>query len=223
MIFVVTICACKLETKETQNAKETTQPIKDCPPGEDTINVITTFTKDTAKSPTDQFHSIVRFISEKGLFKASIDKNGRLQMAKETSKTFPVAYDTCNMKRWINKNYIMENIQVTTLSFQATKKDRFTGFTPALHFEEWKFANNADRDSAMNIVQRAYTYPNNIVMYEKRYSQFIRAEKRIFLLETGARFAEPYAIEYKKLMNNSSKPTTITANPLQAMARPRTS
>ena len=94
----------------------------------------------------------------------------------------------------------MENMQVTTLGFRSTKKDRFTGFTPGLHFEEWKFATNADRDSAMKIVQTAYTYPNNIVMYEKRYSQFILSDKRILLLETGAKFAEPYAVEYKKLI-----------------------
>lgn len=201
----MTILACKSETKETQNAKENIQAIKECLTGEDTINLITTFTKDTAKTPTDQFYSIVRFISRRGLFKPSIDKNGRLQVAKVTGKTFLVAYDTCNMKRWIKKNYIMENIQVTILGFRATKKDRFTGFTPGLHFEEWRFANNGDRDSAMKIVHTAYTYPNNIVMYEKRYSQFILDEKRIFLLETGAKFAEPYAIEYKKLIEQFLK------------------
>lgn len=94
----------------------------------------------------------------------------------------------------------MKNMQVTTLRFTGTKKDRYSGFTPGLHFEEWKFADNSVRDSALRIVQTAYTYPNNIVMYGKRYSQFMLDDKRIFLLQTGAKFAEPYAIEYKKLI-----------------------
>jgi hypothetical protein len=205
-ILLVTIFACKSETKEHSRIEQ--QPGKqgkECPPGEVTINLVTIFTKDTAKTPTDRFYSIVSFIRGKELFKPNIYKTGKLKIAKETSKTFPVAYDTCDMKRWITKNFIMENIQVTTLGFTGTKKDRFIGFTPGLHFEEWKFANNTDRDSAMKIVQTAYTYPNNIVMYEKRYSQFMLDDKRIFLLETGAKFAELYAIEYKKLIERFIK------------------
>ena len=205
LIFLVTIYACKSENREAKTTKAVGQQTEECPPGEDTINFITTFTKDTAKTPTDRFNSIVRFISDKGLFKANLTKAGTLKIEREMSKTFPVAYDTCDMKRWIKKNFIMDNIHVTTLGFTGTKKDRFTGFTPGMHFEEWKFANNTDRDSAMKIVQTVYTYPNNIVMYEKRYSQFMLDDKRIFLLETGAKFAEPYAIEYKKLIQQFLK------------------
>lgn len=199
-ICLVTISSCKSETKEAKTAKEEAQPVKECPPGEETIDLTTSFTKDTANAPTNRFYSIVHFISDKGLFKPTVTKTGKLNIAQETSKTFPVAYDTCDMKRWIKKNFIMENIQVTTLGFRGTRKDKYTGLTPGLHFEEWKFANNDDRDSAMKIVQTAYTYPNSLVMYEKRYSQFLLDDKRIFLLETGAKFAEPYAIEYKKLI-----------------------
>jgi hypothetical protein len=201
----VIIFGCKSETEEAQTKKETAQPVKECPPGEETINLTTTFTKDTAKAPTSGFYSIVQFISDKGLFKPTVTKSGKLDIAKEASKTFHVAYDTCEMKRWIRKNFIMENIQVTTLRFIGTKKDKFAGYTPGLHFEEWKFANNEDRDSAMKIVQTAYTYPDNIVMYEKRYSQFMIDDKRIFLLETGAKFAEPYAVRYKNLIEQFLK------------------
>lgn len=201
-VFTATLFACKSDeaTKQRQVVSKPAQQTQDCPPGEDTINFVTTFSQDTARTPTDQFYSVVDFISSKGLFKPNTHKTGKLKFERVTAKTFPVAYDTCNMKRWITKNFIMENMQVTTLGFRSTKKDRFTGFTPGLHFEEWKFATNADRDSAMKIVQTAYTYPNNIVMYEKRYSQFILSDKRILLLETGAKFAEPYAVEYKKLI-----------------------
>lgn len=200
--FIATLLTCKSDETTKQHQRDTppAQQIKDCPPGEDTINLITTFTKNTTKTPTDLFYSIIDFIHSKKLFKPNADEAGKPKIEKATGKTFPVAYDTCNMKRWITKNFIMENIQVCTIGFSGTKKDRFTGFTPGLHFEEWKFATNADRDSAMNIVQTAYTYPNSIVIYEKRYSQFILADKRILLLETGAKFVEPYAIEYKKLI-----------------------
>jgi hypothetical protein len=206
-IFLTTIFACKSQTKEKLLPKQAVQQTTECLPGEDTINLVTTFTKDTAKTPTDRFHLIVHFITDKGNFKPSITKSGALKIQRETSKTFPVAYDTCNMKRWITKNFIMKNMQVTTLGFTGTKKDKFSGFTPGFHFEEWKFANNSDRDSAMKIVQTVYTYPNNIIMYEKRYSQFMLDNKRIFLLETGAKFAEPYAIQYKKLIEEFIKTT----------------
>lgn len=205
LIFLVTISSCKSETNKAKTTKEAAQPVNECTQGEETINLTTTFTKDTAKAPTNRFYSIVQFISDKGHFKPATTNTGKLDIVRETSKTFPVAYDTCEMQRWIKKNFIMENMQVTTLGFTGTRKDKYTGFTPGLHFEEWKFANNEDRDSAMKIVQTAYTYPNNIVMYEKRYSQFMVDDKRIFLLETGAKFAEPYAIEYKKLIDQFLK------------------
>jgi hypothetical protein len=205
-ISIVTLFACKFK-RATQPVKTTqsAQHKVDCPPGEDTINFVTTFTKDTAKIPTNRFYSIVSFVADKGLFKPTLSKTGDLKIERETSKTFHIAYDSCNMKRWITKNFIMKNMQVSTLGFMATKKDRSARLTPGLHFEEWKFENNADRDSAMKIVQTVYTYPNNIVMYEKRYSQFMIDDQRIFLLETGAKFAEPYAIEYKKLIERFIK------------------
>ena len=205
IILLATIGACNSEIKEAETAKVVAKKTDNCLPGQDTINIITTFIKDTAISPTERFYSIVNFITEKGMFKPTVDKAGGIKTQREKSKTFLVAYDTCEMKRWIWKNFIMENIQVTKLGFAGMKKDKFNGFTPRLHFEEWKFANNKDRDSCMKIVRRAYTYPNNIVMYEKRYSQFILDDKRIFLLETGAKFAEPYAIEYKKLIKHFLK------------------
>ena len=206
-VFTATLFACKSDetTKQIQIAAKPAQPIKDCPPGKDTFNLVTTFTKDTAKTPTELFYSIVGFINSKGLFKPTNDKARKLKIEKANGKTFPVTYDTCDMKRWITKKFIMKNIQVSATGFSGTKKDRFSGFTPGLHFEEWKFANNADRDRAMKIVQTAYAYPNNLVMYEKRYSQFILADRRILLLETGAKFAEPYFIEYKNLIEQFLK------------------
>jgi len=200
-ILLVTIFACNSETSEqVQKVELSVQQVKDCTPGRDTLNFVTAFTKDTVNTSTDRFYSIVSFITNKGLFKPNSNQNGKLKVEKETTKTLVVFYDTCDMKRWITKNFIMKNMQVTTLRFTGTKKDRYSGFTPGLHFEEWKFADNSVRDSALRIVQTAYTYPNNIVMYGKRYSQFMLDDKRIFLLQTGAKFAEPYAIEYKKLI-----------------------
>jgi hypothetical protein len=205
-ISIVTLFACKFK-RATQPVKTTqsAQHEVDCPPGEDTINFVTTFTKDTAKIPTNRFYSIVSFVADKGLFKPTLSKTGDLKIERETSRTFHIVYDSCNMKRWITKNFIMKNMQVSTLGFTGTKKDRSARLTPGLHFEEWKFASNADRDSAMKIVQTVYTDPNNNVMYEKRYSQFIIDDERIFLLETGAKFAEPYAIEYRKLIERFIK------------------
>ena len=207
-IFLVIVFACKSETKEQpQPQEQSAQNVNDCLSGKDTINLVTTFTKDTANTPTNRFYSIVSFMTGKGLFKPIVSKAGKLEIERETGKMFPVVYDTCEMKRRITKNFVIKNIKVTVLAFAGTKKDKYTGFTPGLRLEEWKFASNTDRDSAMKIVRTAYNYPNNIVMYEKRYSQFIVDDNGIFLLETGAKFAEPYAIEYKQLIEQFIKTT----------------
>lgn len=212
-VFLITVVACKSEIKEQPHRKEKgLHHVKDCPVSEDTINLITTFTKDTIETPSTRFYSIISFIGQKGLFKPNLDKRGKLKIKKETSKSFLVAYDTWDMRKWITKHFIMKNMQVTTLEFIGTRKDRYIGFTPRLHFEEWKFTSNADRDSAMKIVQTAYNYPNNIVMYEKRYSQFILDDKRIYLLEAGAKFAERYAVEYKILVEQFIKANIQIAN-----------
>ena len=202
-LTLVILFSCRSNPGEKPNPSNH-QEIE-CVQGEDTINFVTTFTKDTTSISTDHFYAITRFIASKGVFRPELDKTGKLRVQKETKKIFPVVYDSCEGKRWVKKNFVMRNIQVSKLDFRGEMKDKRTGFMPRLHFEEWKFASNPDRDSAMNIVQTVYTYPNNIVIYEKRYSQFILSHKRIFLLETGAKFAEPYAIEYKKLIEQFIK------------------
>ena len=52
----------------------------------------------------------------------------------------------------------------------------------------------------MKIIRTAYSYPNNMVAYFKHYSQFIMDDKRILILQTFAKFSEPYAIEYRNLI-----------------------
>ena len=88
-------------------------------------------------------------------------------------------------------------MKVASIGFSGIKKEKLT---PGFRLEEWKFVNNNDRDSAMKIVQMVYNDTTNIIMYEKRFSQFIINDKSIFLLETGAKFAEPYVVAYKKLI-----------------------
>lgn len=197
---LLTLYACSPNNKVEKAAPISTST--ECKEGKDTINHITSFSKDTSNVPAERFFSVVDFIVAKGLFKPHLVKTGKLKIQKEDKKISPVAYDTCNMKRWVFKNFILKNVGVTKLYFRGIRKDKYTGFTPGLSLEEWKFMSNADRDSAMRVVQTAYNYLNNIVMYEKRYSQFILDDKRIFLLETGAKFSEYYAIEYKDLIQS---------------------
>jgi len=207
LISFLTILSCKSDT--TQEAAEISKPMNNpCDEVLDTVNTETVvlyrknyetiYTKDTTPFPTQRFYSVIDFIKSKGLFRPHADKTDKLKIEKEYSKTYPVSYDTCDHNRWIEKNFILTNVNVATVDFKATRPDKYSGFTPWLHLEEWKFANNSDRDSAMKIVKTAYQYPDNIVMYEKRYSQFILDDKRIFLLEARAKFAEQYAIDYKK-------------------------
>jgi hypothetical protein len=198
LIFLLAIFSCNSDT--TQEVKHSEPLTNPCEAGRDTINIKTVFTKDSSLFPTQRLYSVIEFIKGKGLFRPHADKTDKLKIKKEYSKTFLVAYDTCNHNRWIEKNFILTNMNVATVDFKATRPDKYSGLTPWLHLEEWKFANNSDRDNAMKIVQTAYQYPDNIVMYEKRYSQFILDDKRIFLLEARAKFAEQYAIDYKKFI-----------------------
>src|SRR5881296_2682153 len=92
-ILLATILACKSRTiEQLHTKKQQVQQIKDCPPGEDTLNIVTTFCGDTAKTPTGRFYSIVSLITSRGLFKPDLYKTGKLKFERETSKRFPVAY-----------------------------------------------------------------------------------------------------------------------------------
>jgi hypothetical protein len=172
----------------------------DCPPGEDTINLKMTFTKIASNSPTERFYSIVDLIMERKFFKPKLDKVDKLFITHKDSLSFPMIYDTCNMQRLKRKFIILKNIQVSELDFKGLRPEKISKFTPSLHFEEWQFSNNAERDSAFIIVKSIYNFPKTMLLYEKRYSQFIIDDKRIYLLESRAKFAEQYAIGYKKLI-----------------------
>jgi len=198
LIILLTIFSCNSNT--TQEAKHSKPLTNPCEAGRDIINIKTVFAKDTASFPTQRLYSVIDFIQGKGLFKPHADNTDKLKIKKEFGKTFTIVYDTCDHIRWIEKNFILTNINISAVEFKASRPDKYTGLTPGLHLEEWKFTNNSDRDSAMSVVETAYRSPGNITMYEKRYSQFVIDDERIFLLETGAKFAEPYAIEYKKLI-----------------------
>src|SRR5690349_11048373 len=153
LIFFLAIFSCNSETtQKAENSKPMTNP---CQAGSDTINIKTVFIKDNSSIPTQRLYSIVDFIKSKGLFKPHADKTSKLKIEKESGKTFPVAYDTCNHNRWIKKNLILTNINVATINFKATRPDKNSGLIPWLHLEEWKFANSSDRDSAMKIVESA--------------------------------------------------------------------
>ncbi len=203
LISFLIFLGCRFQAEEKQYEK--LKGTSDCLPGADTFNIITVFKNDTLAKPSRQFFSLIDLIQQKEMFKPKLYKNRNLLVEKQTEKIYPVAYDTCKMSRWITKNFIMKNMNVSMISFIGMKKDKFIGYPPGLYFEEWQFTNNLDRDSAMKIVSNAYNYPDNIVAYEKRYSQFVLGDKRIYLLEARAKFSESYAIKCKKLIEQHIK------------------
>jgi len=169
----------------------------DCLPGKDTFNFETTFVINSTQAPSNQFYSLIDLIAAKKELLPNRNQSGQLKIEKENSRTYSIVFDSCNMKRLVTKNYILKNMKVASIGFSGIKKEKLT---PGFRLEEWKFVNNNDRDSAMKIVQMVYNDITNIIMYEKRFSQFIINDKSIFLLETGAKFAEPYVVAYKKLI-----------------------
>jgi hypothetical protein len=194
-LFIIIGCHSNTNAIEKiENKKE------DCPPGKDTINIENNFTKSVANSPSKRFYSIVDLIVKRKFFKPRLDKVDKLFITQRNALSFPLVYDTCNNQRQITKNIIIKNIQVTELDFKAIRPDKLSDITPWLHFEEWQFLNNSERDSALKIISFVYNYPNTLLMYQKRYSQFIIDEKKIYLLESRAKFAEQYAIDYKKII-----------------------
>lgn len=197
LIIILNVLIIGCNTNSTQKIEP---PKPDCSPGTDTINHEINFTKNQFKSSSKRFNSIVDVIIKIDLFRPRLNKNGNIDTIQKNKISFPVAYYTCNMQRLTRKNYIIKNIKITELDFKAIRVDKISRFTPWLHLEEWQFSNTSDRDSALNILKTVYNYPDNIVMYEKRYSQFIIDGKRIYLLESRAKFAEQFAIDYKKIL-----------------------
>lgn len=199
ILSLFTILSC--HNASTSNVSKISNVPSNCLPGRDTVQIVISFVKDSLKTPTVNFYSIVNLILKKGGFKPQLDDNDRLKLTQKVALIFPVAYDTCNMQRFVNKFFILKNMRVSSCDFNAVRPEKKTkNLIAGLHFEEWKFANNKDRDSAYKIVNLIYNYPNNIVAYEKRYSQFIINDKTIFVLEARAKFSEQYAIDYAKII-----------------------
>ncbi|MGV3657039.1 MAG: hypothetical protein ACO1NX_03760 [Chitinophagaceae bacterium] len=198
LLFVFINFACKIKSsKPAPSANSLLANENDCKPGKDTFNYETTFIIDSSQSPSDQFYSIINFITTKKQFQPTRNQSGQLNIEKEYSKTYSIIYDSCNTKRLVTKNYILKNMKVASIGFNGIKKEKLT---PGFRLEEWKFENNNDRDSAMKIVEAVYNDVANMILYEKRYTQFIISDKNIFLIETGAKFAEPYVIAHRKLI-----------------------
>ncbi|RYY53013.1 MAG: hypothetical protein EOO09_19455 [Chitinophagaceae bacterium] len=163
-----------------------------CLPGWEALDFVTVFQQDKSRFPTPFFDSVVHFIGTKGFFKP-IDKNGApASVSQETEVDFPVYYDTCEGTRRINKNFLLRNMKMAGVTFH--------GNHIGMGFEEWKFDNNLDRDSAMRIIRTAMAYPGNEFMYEKQYREYILAEKRVLLVETGAAHSADYPIKYRALI-----------------------
>jgi hypothetical protein len=166
----------------------------------DTISV--DFKTNKNSYSTGLLDSIINTIIKKGFFKPDIEKNGKLSLHKQNSRSLMIAYDSADMSFFITKIYLLNSIHITSLGFSGKRSKKNPQYKPGFQLEEWAFNNNQVRDSALQLINYIFSYPRSIVMYEKSYPQLITAKNRIIILTTGADIWEKYALEYKGIIES---------------------
>ncbi|MGZ8536884.1 MAG: hypothetical protein ACXWV9_01415 [Flavisolibacter sp.] len=201
ILFFVTLTSCNPGSPEPSaevqlsTDKETPQKVIEL---RDTIRV--NFKMDNKIYSPIILKSIIDKIVQKGVFKPNVVSNGNIDIRKDSVRELTIAYDSANMHFFIMIEYLLHNIHIESVGFSAQRSKKNPQYKPGFLFEEWTFNNNLDRDKAFNLIRYIYSHPKNIVMYEKRYTQLIKAENRLILLETGADIFEKYVIEYGNLI-----------------------
>lgn len=166
----------------------------------DTIRI--DFRTKTDNYSTGLLDSITNLITKKGFFKPEIDRNGKIRFHRENSRTLKVAYDSADMHVFIDNDYLLNNISITSIAFDGKRSSRNPEYKPGFLLEEWWFNNNADRDSALKWINYVFGHPKSIVMYEKSYPQIITASNRLIILTTDFDIWEEYALEYKHIIES---------------------
>jgi hypothetical protein len=91
------------------------------------------------------------------------------------------------MQVFVDKNYFLNNTSTTSIRFSGKRSPKNPKYKPGFLLQEWRFNNNASRDSALRLINYVFNHPKNIVMYEKSYPQLMTAKNRIFILTTAAK------------------------------------
>ena len=74
-------------------------------------------------------------------------------------------------------------------------------YYPRFSLTQWNFANNTDRDSALKM--KNWIYRNDgLITYDYRFNQTVVADRRLYLIETGAKIFEETGIKYAKYLED---------------------
>jgi len=200
----MTVAACNSGQSEHSNESKLPQndslinkkPLK---PIESIDTIAIDFKTDRTQYSPDFLESIIQKISRKGVFKPKLKKDGSLNIGEESVEKLTIAYDSTEYY-YFTTNYILNNILIRYIGFEAERSKRNPSYKPFFVLEEWSFNNNIARDSAFELINYVYRYPRNIVMYEKSYPQLMKAENKLIFLKTGADIFKKYVIEYGRLI-----------------------
>lgn len=196
LIFITTLLFAVSCQDNTTNDKQASQPADPCLNLPDTFTTLSVFSNaDTALAQKD-FDEAVKFIESKGTLRQAADKNNNKKAGHWKDIILPHYIDTCNNKH-ITQLFMLKNVTANSCYFKSmTPLKSNKDYYPRFYFAQWNFANNADRDSALKVMQWVYTHGGT--EYEYRYNQTVIGDKRLYLIEPGAKIFEATGIEYAK-------------------------
>ena len=199
LLFISTFiffASCQTNKSDKKQVVETVDP---CSNLKDTFNTVSVFGSGDSTLPTKDFYEIVKFIESKGNLRLTIDDNIPIKIDSWKDIYLRHTIDTCNHK-YVTQNFILKNITATSCYFKSKTPLKGTkDYYPRFNFIQWNFANNVDRDSAFKIMNWVYTH-DDIIAYEYRYNQTVVSDKRLYLIEPGAKIFEETGIEYGKYL-----------------------
>ena len=164
----------------------------------DTFSTISIFEKGDSALAAKDFYEVVNSFESKGNLKLTTDKNTGNKVVNWKDIYLPHYIDSCNHKL-VTQNFILKNVTATFCFFKSTTPLKGTkNYFPRFELTQWNFANNADRDSAYEIMQWVYSHGGT--EYEYRYNSTVVSDKRLYLIEPRAKIFEETGIQYAKYL-----------------------
>ena len=196
ILLLFLFASCKTNNSDNTSASKKNDP---CSKLKDSIKTNIFFSQADTMLPTKDFYDILDFIESKGNMKGQFNNDIPLKIDFWRDIYLTHVVDTCN-HNYLTQFFVLKNVTASSCFFKSTKslKNR-KNYYPRFDFIQWNFANNSDRDSAYNILNWVYNN-DDIIIYEYRYNQTVKADKRLYMFETNAVDFADTNIQYAKYL-----------------------
>jgi hypothetical protein len=198
LIYILTFVLFASCQTNNSDEKQPLQQIDPCQNLKDTFSTQLIFSKFDNTSSATILYDIVKLFESKGNLRL-VGKNDPKEFKYFQDILLDHTIDTCNHK-FITQTFIFKNVLNSSCFFKSKTPLKGTkNYYPKFTLTQWNFANNNNRDSALRMKDWIYS-SDGMIAYDYRFNQTIVADKRLYLIETGAKIFEDTGIEYAKYL-----------------------